>query len=72
MKISHGFMELIHTDNEIIECADPLCSRFIHPEEKCFVDVSSDEGRIYCKLCGPCERYHRKKAKERQLLQRRT
>ncbi len=65
MEIQHGFMEIENTKDTVIACADEICTRLIFPQEKCFIDVQSD-GMVYCSLCGPCVRYHRKKEAHRQ------
>ena len=66
MEIKHGFMEITFTEEEAQECGDSICNRLILPEDTCFVDVQ-EGGKLYCKLCGTCERYHRKKAAERKI-----
>ncbi len=68
MEIQYGFMEITYSGEDGVECADTLCTRFILPEHKCFIDVQED-GKIYCSLCGLCERYHRKKAIQREEAQ---
>lgn len=65
MKFAYGFLETTYDGEDVIECSADLCDRLINPEEICLVDVQ-EGGKIYCKLCGPCERYHRKKAAERE------
>lgn len=65
MEIKHGFMEIVFTGEDPLECADELCTREIQPDAMCFVDVQ-EGGKLYCKSCGICERYHRKKATERK------
>ena len=66
LEIRNGFMEIVYSDEELVECTDEKCQRFISLDEICFVDVQ-EGGKIYCKLCGTCERYHRKKAAERDI-----
>ena len=65
MEIIHGFMEITYTSNEAIECAGALCGRLIAPDDICFVDTT-EKSKLLCKYCGPCARYHRKKAQERE------
>lgn len=63
MEITYGFLTVPYTGDPV-ECADTLCTRLIFPEEIVYIDTQ-DGAKMYCKLCGPCERYHRKKAEER-------
>ena len=67
MEIRHGFMEMTYNEEGVTECADPTCYRVVASGESCFVDVQ-EGGKLYCKLCGVCERYHRKKAAEREII----
>lgn len=64
IEIRNGFMEITYSQEEPIECAGEKCQRFIGLDDICFVDIQ-EGGKIHCKLCGTCERYHRKKAAER-------
>ena len=64
MKLDHGFLEITYDGEDSPECADELCSSLIQPQEMCFIDTQS-RGLVYCKYCGPCVRYHRKKAEQR-------
>ena len=64
MKLDHGFLEIPYDGEDLPECADDLCSRSIALHEICFVDTHSS-GLVYCQYCGPCLRYHRKKAVQR-------
>ncbi len=66
MKIEHGLLKIRYTEEESIECAGSICGRFIETEQICFVDTQ-DGGNLYCEICGTCERYHRKKAAQRQM-----
>jgi RNase P subunit RPR2 len=67
MSIKHGFMEIVYYEEEAIECTDNKCERLIVADDMCFVDVQ-EGGKIYCKSCGTCERYHRKKETERNAV----
>jgi hypothetical protein len=64
VEISYGFLAITHI-GEPAECDDPLCSRFISPGEVVYIDTQ-EGAKLYCKFCGPCERYHRKKDQERE------
>ncbi len=64
MDIKHGFMEMTYYEEEAMECTDDKCNRLISPDDVFFIDIQNG-GKIYCKLCGTCERYHRKKEVER-------
>jgi len=66
MEIKHGLMEITYAEEEPKECTDDICNRFIEAEDICFIDIQ-EGGKLYCKLCGTCERYHRKKAAERKI-----
>jgi len=65
MEIIHGFLEISYSEENNIECVEHLCGRPIASGEKCFIDVQ-ENGKVYCSFCGPCERYHRKKATQRE------
>lgn len=66
MEIKHGFMEIAYAEEEPTECADDPCTRLIISDAVCFIDIQGG-GKLYCEICGPCERYHRKKATEREI-----
>jgi len=66
MTIKYNLFEMVYTDKNPKDCMDEKCVRLIQEEDKCFLDIST--GGIYCYGCGVCERYHRKKEEERNLI----
>jgi predicted nucleic-acid-binding Zn-ribbon protein len=72
VKIVFGMMEMTYEEEGPVFCADEKCIRYIGTGAKCFVDTwAKEESKtVYCENCGPCERYHRKKANQRGELVR--
>lgn len=66
MEIKYNLFEMVHTDENPKDCSDEKCNRLIQENDNCFLDTST--GDFYCHSCGVCERYHRKKEEERNLL----
>lgn len=66
MKIIFGLLETIYTNENPEECADEKCFRLVNEDDVCFIDTQTND--IFCKSCGQCERYHRKKKNERNKI----
>ncbi len=66
MKIKFGLLETIFTSENPEDCADEHCLRLVNEDDVCFIDTQTND--IFCKSCGQCERYHRKKEEERNVL----
>jgi len=62
MQVRYGLLETQYTGEASTQCADSKCETRISPGHRAFLDVSGEETRAFCKFCGPCIRYARKKA----------
>lgn len=68
MSIKFGMMELPNGANVEVICYDPKCTRMIGVDSHCFADTHNN-GVLYCRDCGQCERYSRKMAERRKTIQ---
>lgn len=64
MNIQFGLLFTKSTDGEPRPCCLSDCDRVIEPDDAIAIDVESNE--ILCVECGKCERYARKKQKQRE------
>jgi hypothetical protein len=64
MNIQFGLLETKLT-TEDQKCQAKDCFRQIMTDDPCFVDISNSA--VFCDNCGKCERYSRKKEKEREV-----
>lgn len=47
------------------KCADRLCKTKVKTGDDSFLDVAGNTPKVFCRQCGLCLRYARKKAAER-------
>ena len=66
MKVEFGLLKTVFTDEEKINCHASDCARLIKTDFECFVDTS--DSKIYCKSCGNCLKYQRKKEEQRKEM----
>ena len=60
--VKHFFATLRYM-GEPVQCAYEICTNTVHEGDVCMLE--RDTGYFYCKECGQCRRYERKKAAER-------
>lgn len=65
-KLQFGLIEAFSPHQEIVDCEALKCGRPIKFMDKCF--MNAEDGSMYCKDCGICIRYERKKASQREAL----
>ena len=62
-QVVHGLIKMYLMEEEARDCQEPRCNRDIPPLSVFFLCVLSN--KVYCAICGPPIRYHRRKAEER-------